>query len=860
MKKPWVKKLFLFLGIFFGLILLVNFGLNIWLKTQLPAYIKDNTDYKVSYKKLEISLGTGDIFASEIKVKSKNPNNTQVIGLDGTIDTLKISRFGIYDAIFHKKISSTDLLLVKPNLKITLADAVDKKTGKKKNPVSFENIKIKKGLITVFKPTKEKFLSVENLDLMVENLQMTEESVENKLPVVFDQYSIKGNNFFFQPDKMYQLTIAEITTQNGQMSVEQFNVKPLLSFDDFKKNFPKQKQMFQCSIPKMNFSDIVLKKNKVSLSEAQMINPQFILYKTGAISEKKEAKTSDFEIDLHGVLLSNAFVKVLKPDGTSLAEAEKLNLNISDFVFNKETALEAIPVHYKDFKVNGENIFLGINENFRCKSFSIDPKKGNFSQVEVVNPQDKAQLEVKNVAFNVNQWKVENEELYLDIQNILIDGAHGKYAPSSAKKASKKPNFKGIHFPIVVQKIDLKNSDFTYNQGNQPLVFKKLNAQIVGLSIFPKKNQSSLAFSIKNYQLSTEDFSYKTKFYDLSVRKLNVGKNKALISNFEMKPRVSRAQFIRMIPVESDLFTLKLSQISADGSWDLFSENKSIYAKNVLISEVNANIFRSKIPKDDPKIKALYSKMLRSINIPLFIENLNLKNSYLEYEEDTEKSDGPGKLSFSNFNMHVQNLNSAKMKGKPTEVKIKIDCSFLNASPLSVNWSFNTADHNDKFSISGKATGIPATSLNVFIVPYMNVSATGTIKEMLFDFKGNPKGLGGTFNLKHENLKIAVLDKKTKTKNKFLSAVVNVFIKSTSEKFPESVVVEGVERDATKSFFNLFWKGIEDGLKKTLISKNMGKKEASIKKTTKKINDAKQSVQELKRELKASDKKEKSES
>ena len=205
MKKPWVKKLFLFLGIFFGLILLANFGLNIWLKTQLPAYIKDNTDYKVSYKKLEISLGTGDIFASEITVKSKNPNNTQVIGLDGTIDTLKISRFGIYDAIFNKKINSTDLLLLKPDLTITLADAVDKKTGKKKNPVSFENIRIQQGKIRVFKPTKQKFLSVQNLDLMVENLQLTEEAVEDKLPLVFDQYSIKGDDFFLQPDDLYQI-------------------------------------------------------------------------------------------------------------------------------------------------------------------------------------------------------------------------------------------------------------------------------------------------------------------------------------------------------------------------------------------------------------------------------------------------------------------------------------------------------------------------------------------------------------------------------------------------------------------------------------------------------------------------------
>jgi hypothetical protein len=55
------------------------------------------------------------------------------------------------------------------------------------------------------------------------------------------------------------------------------------------------------------------------------------------------------------------------------------------------------------------------------------------------------------------------------------------------------------------------------------------------------------------------------------------------------------------------------------------------------------------------------------------------------------------------------------------------------------------------------------------------------------------------------------------------------FLKSDSGKFPESVTVENVERDPTKSFFNLFWKGIEQGLKKTLIGKNVEKTEQKVK-------------------------------
>ena len=84
-------------------------------------------------------------------------------------------------------------------------------------------------------------------------------------------------------------------------------------------------------------------------------------------------------------------------------------------------------------------------------------------------------------------------------------------------------------------------------------------------------------------------------------------------------------------------------------------------------------------------------------------------------------------------------------------------------------------------------------------------------------------------NKKHEDLKVSILDKETKQKKKFLSALVNLFVKSNSKKFPESVEVDA-ERDKTKSFFNLFWRGIEEGLKKTLISKKIEQKEEKIKK------------------------------
>lgn len=851
--KKWVEKLLIGFGVLLVIILAANFGVNFWLRTQLPVYIKDNTNYKISYKKLDVDLGTGNILATGITVNSKNPQNIEVIGLQGTVDTLKISRFGIYDAIFNKQISSSDVLLGSPNLNVIMARPIDKKTGKKKNPVSFENIRIHNGSINIFRHTKQKFLSVQKLDLFVENLQMTEESVKNKLPVVFDRYEIKGKNLFFRPNNVYALTINTINTTNGQVSVENFKVNSLLTLTDFKRFYPKKRKLFEFSAQKMNFKDIVLKNNVISLSDADFQNPVLTISNTGALS-KKEKKDLNFELNLKNVKFTNGAVEVNKPDGSKLVSGKNIHASLSHLQLSKESSEQVIPINYKDFTISGKDIYFSDGQNVTAESIALNSKSGEIRNLSISPGSSGAAtttvaLKSNHIAFNINKLEFIDRKLNLDIKDVLVENANG-IIKAGENKLKKKPGSGGIQ-SVIVRKLSLRNSNVTYDKGSQPLAFNDLNAVVNMIEIGPKNNNQGLDVKVKDYFLTTKNFSYKTKFYLMSVGLLKLNKNKIQVNNFAMKPLVSRAQFIKMIPVERDLYDLKAGNITAEGNWDLFSNNKSINASNVLIQSADANIFRSKVPEDDPKIKPLYSKLLRSIKIPMYINNLDLKNSVLVYEEDTPQSAGPGKLTFGNFNMNVKNLNSAKTKGKPTRVDVKINCSFMNLAPLSVNWNFDVANQNDVFTIAGRAANLPASGINPFIRPYLHVTATsGTIQEMLFNFKGNPAGLNGTFNLKHKDLKIAVLNKNNQEKKGVLTAVANLLLKSNSGSLPEAVEVEGVERDPTKSFFNLFWKGIEQGLKKTLIGRNVDKTEKKVKKAVSSVKEMKQSVKEIKKEIK----------
>ena len=850
MKKKYLKIFSIILGILFLLLLVGNFALNFWLKNNLPDYVKNNSDYLISYTTLDVHLGTGNIFATGISVNNKNLQNQEILGLQGTIDSLSVSRLGIYDALFNKELSTSKLSIINPNLNIILPKAAEKKLKKKQNPLVLEELKITNGNIQIFRAAKQKFFSVQDLNLEVENLEMNEETLDQELPLIFDKYALNGRNFYFRPDNVYAFTAKYITTKEGQMKLKDFALHPLLSYQNFIKFYPKKRNLFDFKTSEMEFKDIILKDNKIKLTKVRFEKPVLKMF-TSNVKPLEKEKSFTYDVLLEDLVMNNAQISMLKPNGNQLFGAENLTMKIKKFFMNSETAKGNIPFQYDDFDIKGSNIhYFSETQNVNVASLNISPKSADLSNISLkptaISPnKNSMDLTLRRLQLTIKEWKFIESKLSLNIENVLVNELKGKIT-TAKNPQKKKPTFEGIEFPLTINNVVLKNSDLTIDSKNQPLAFHELNANIQNVELNANTIKNSIPFKTGFYSLTTKNFTYKTKFYNLTASLLKLNKSAVSLSNFAMKPTVSRAEFIRMIPTEKDLYDLEAKQIIMKGSWDFLSNNKFLNAASVVFDQLNANIFRSKIPKDDLTEKPMYSQLLRSIKFPMVVEDINIKNSLLVYEEDTKKSDGPGKLVFTNFNLGVKNLNSGKMKGKPTKIPITIRTNLMNASPLKILWNIDTASQSDAFTISGNVSDLPASGINPFTEPYLKIRATGKISNLIFDFKGNKFGINGVLKMKHENLKVSIL-KEDGEKNKILSAVANIFVKTDSGVYPESVLVEDVQRDKTKSFFNLLWRGLEQGLKRTLIGKNAPETEKVVKST---IETTKNTVQEGKKEIK----------
>ena len=845
MKNKYLRIFSILLGIALLILVLANFGINYWLKNNLPNYIKNNSSYNISYQKLDVELLSGNIMAEGISINNKNPDQNKILGLQGTVDSLKISRLGIYDALFNKKLNSKNLVLVKPILNIHLPTKKER-NQKQQSPIELKNVEIRKGNIQIFKANKRKIAGFNDLNLKLTGLELSSQTKENSLPIEFDTYSFEAKNIFFRPDNIYLFLAENIKTENGVVNIRKFSLVPLLSYTQFTKYFPNKSNLINLKSSEAVIEGFQIKNKKIDFKSFRIEQPNIKIYTTTSKPISKE-KGFNFEVNLEHLILNDAQIDIVKPNQTPLFAAENLNIKINKILMNSETVRENLPFQYENFNLDGKNLnYFTNSEHLEIASVKVNPKTILLNLISLKSTQKSADknyfdLNTKSVSIKFKEWKMIDSKLKMEIDDILIDQIKGKIATATTKTQRKnKSSF--LDFPLKIHKINLKDSDLDIDQKGQPIVLNGINLNINELELNQNKDQQLLLKS-QSYNFGLKSFTYKpNQFYKISSNTIKITENNGQISDFKMVPLVSRGQFIKMIPTEKDLYDLKAQTISFTGKCDILNQDKYVNLSNLTLNNVDANIFRSKIPKDDETVKLLYSKMLRSIKIPLFINNFDIKNSVLVYEEDIPTSSGPGEISFKPFNLNAKNLNSGKMKGKPTQVSITINAGFMKASPLHINWGFNTADLQDKFSISGNVINMPAARLNPFIEPYLHVTATGLIKKLEFNFKGNPEEISGSMKMHHDNLKIAIFKKDSNEKNKILSTIANLFIKNSSDKFPESVIVDNVKRDNTKSFFNLLWKGMQDGLAQTLIGINYKKNIEDVKTTVKNATDAVKNV------------------
>lgn len=375
---------------------------------------------------------------------------------------------------------------------------------------------------------------------------------------------------------------------------------------------------------------------------------------------------------------------------------------------------------------------------------------------------------------------------------------------------------------IAVSNVYLNDGavDVVSLQTSKPIfTIKKILLKLEGILITDATLQEKIPLHYKKYTLVCDSLYYKpSSFYRITVGKISTENNFLKINKFSVLPEYSRKVFVQKLEKEKDIYTLKLDSAHLNNLKWGFKNNRFFFnASSLVVNHLDANIYRSKIPKDDLSKKPLYNALLRKIKFPMKIDSLQIRKSKLVYEEEIDFSKGPGILTFDHFNLQTTAIQSGFELKKADDTKITVDCQFMKNSALHVNWSFNVLDPKDSFHIQGRISNFDVVALARFTKPYINTSFTGTFKTYQFNFYGNDSNTTGNASLVYDDLKVTLFQKKNPEKKaKLKTAIANIILKNDSDERAKKAAV-ALDRIPEKSFYNFLWRAIAESLKKILV-------------------------------------------
>ncbi|PZD78783.1 hypothetical protein [Mesonia sp. K7] len=464
-----------------------------------------------------------------------------------------------------------------------------------------------------------------------------------------------------------------------------------------------------------------------------------------------------------------------------------------------------------------------LEGDFTYKNIEVNTFSGNV-KLEGLNwkrARDTSQVQLQNVQVKGLSYYNYFFEDKISVDQLIIENPiieiQKKVAKDSVKKPAKKPTLKQA---VFINELLLKNGKITQKRDSVThLSVRDFHLTLENISINEETLAAEIPFKTENYQLEAKEiFMDAGDLQTLEVKDIQLdAKNIAVVDLF-LKPKYSKTEYIQHIPYEKDIMTLKIPSIKIQDYEFVNDSVKQFEAKMIVIDQLFLDIYRDKTVNDDLREKPLYSKMLRDLEVKLKIDSVNIKNSFVDYQERIRVDAEPGRVFFDPIEFEIANVTNIDLDREDfPETKVKITTKYMGVSPLDFNWSFKVNDTLDRFKVYGAGFNIPEESINSFFVPAFNMKAEGHVKKAFYNYTANPHQASGDFKIEYDKFKLVVLKKEEKKKSKVLSFIANLVVKNKTDEGGTEEKVEAVQRDKTKSFWNFFWKFIEGGLKKVLL-------------------------------------------
>jgi hypothetical protein len=363
------------------------------------------------------------------------------------------------------------------------------------------------------------------------------------------------------------------------------------------------------------------------------------------------------------------------------------------------------------------------------------------------------------------------------------------------------------------------------------LQLKNFNFHAAGIDSI--RNGTNILQLIGNskWTMQGDGLSYltKDKMYRVTVGPFKFDKVRSTVNVKELSllSMLTRAGFVQGLKTQKDHFNLRFRNIIASGvDLEKLLSDQTIIAAKVTLQPV-LQIFndRTVAPSTESKVGTYPHQALQKLKNAVDIRTLLIRQGEVVYTERGAITKEIGDVAFYAVNAEVSNITNMadRIKDNPVMV-LKAQTKFLKHIDIRTEWKLNLASTDGSFTASGSASTFSAPLLNSVLEPLGPASIErGKINKLEFNIIGTDLKGRGNVNLLYTDLKVKLLkpsdkDPKKMERKGVTSFVANLLIRDKNpaggnlRKGPVEY-----DRVITKSFFNLIWKSIFNGAKKTLM-------------------------------------------
>jgi hypothetical protein len=317
----------------------------------------------------------------------------------------------------------------------------------------------------------------------------------------------------------------------------------------------------------------------------------------------------------------------------------------------------------------------------------------------------------------------------------------------------------------------------------------------------------------------------KNKLYNYEVREIDLNSAQKLLgmSRFTMEPTLPEQKFLQQFKYATDRFDVDFQQIRLAGLEVPLLMKEEVRADSLISAKSSIHIYRDlSFPGDGKnKIGSYPQQALMKLPFEVRIKKARFNNSFIEYKERNGKSEQSGKVQFHQVYIGVDNLTSYRQLMAEKPMHVQFNARFLNAAPIKA--LINFYPDKGRFTIEGSMGRMPATTVNQLTKPMgLAIVEKGTLNGLDFNFNCNDYAADGTLTMLYDDLKITLLKKdtadNTMSKKKFASMLANMQVKNANPNKKGDIRRATVhyDRNASKSFFNLIWKSVFEGVKQSV--------------------------------------------